>query len=128
MTGLIARTPVAMAPGMGLNSYFSYSIVLGEKVAWPTALGMVFISGLIFLILTLFGLRRHLVEAIPRSLVYSISVGIGLFITFMGLTKMGVITADPVTFVPSSISANSLTVPHLSRAIFNNWKSGTPSQ
>lgn len=98
-TGLISNTPIAMAPGMGLNAYFAYSIVLGEKVDWPTALGIVFLAGLLFFLLTLVGLRQKLVDAIPRSMIYSISVGIGLFITFMGLTKIGLIVDNPATLV-----------------------------
>lgn len=98
-TGLISNTPIAMAPGMGMNAYFAYSIVLGEKVAWPTALGIVFLAGVLFFLLTLIGLRQRLVEAIPRSLIYAISVGIGLFITFMGLTKVGVVVDNPATLV-----------------------------
>ncbi len=98
-TGLISNTPIAMAPGMGLNAYFAYSIVLGQKVAWPTALGIVFLAGVLFFLLTLTGLRQRLVEAIPRSLIYAISVGIGLFITFMGLTKVGLVVDNPATLV-----------------------------
>jgi len=74
-----------------LNAFFAYTLMLGEKVPWETALGVVFLSGLLFLILTLIGLRRKLVEAIPPSLISGISVGIGLFITFIGLKNLGVI-------------------------------------
>ncbi len=91
MVGFFANAPIAMAPGMGLNAFFAYSLVLGDKVPWETALGVVFLSGLFFWILTLLGLRKKLVEAIPSSLVSAISVGIGLFITFIGLKNMGVI-------------------------------------
>jgi len=89
--GLFTNAPIAMAPGMGLNAFFAYSLVLGDKVPWETALGVVFLSGLVFLILSLLGLRKKLVEAIPPSLVSAISVGIGLFITFIGLKNLGVI-------------------------------------
>jgi len=91
MVGLFANAPIAMAPGMGLNAFFAYSLVLGDKVPWETALGVVFLSGLIFWILSLVGLRKKLVEAIPPSLVSAISVGIGLFITFIGLKNLGVV-------------------------------------
>ncbi|MHC4533312.1 MAG: NCS2 family permease [Planctomycetota bacterium] len=91
MVGFFANAPIAMAPGMGLNAFFAYSLVLGDKVPWETALGVVFLSGLFFWILTLLGLRKKLVEAIPPSLVSAISVGIGLFITFIGLKNLGVI-------------------------------------
>jgi len=99
LTGVISNTPIAMAPGMGLNAFFAYSIVLGDKVSWQTALGIVFLSGLFFFILTVVGIRKRLVEAIPRSLIYAISVGIGLFITFIGLTNIGVIVNNEATLV-----------------------------
>lgn len=104
-TGLISNTPIAMAPGMGLNAYFAYSIVLGEKVSWPTALGIVFLAGALFFLLTVIGIRKRLVAAVPHSLIYAISVGIGLFITFMGLTYIGIIVNDEATLV----SAGELT-------------------
>ncbi|SYZ73557.1 conserved membrane hypothetical protein [Candidatus Zixiibacteriota bacterium] len=99
ITGLLSNTPIAMAPGMGLNAFFAYSIVLGEKVSWPTALGIVFLSGLFFFILTVVGIRKRLVAAIPRSLIYAISVGIGLFITFIGLVNIGIIVKNDSTLV-----------------------------
>ena len=83
--GVFANAPIAMAPGMGLNAFFAYTLVLGKKINWPTALGVVFLSGVFFLILTLLGLRRKLVEEIPASLVSAMAVGIGLFIAFIGL-------------------------------------------
>lgn len=101
-TGLMANAPIAMAPGMGLNAFFAYTLVLNEQISWQTALAVVFLSGLFFLILTLIGLRRKLVEAIPKSLVAAISVGIGLFITFIGLQNLGVIVDHPVTLVTSA--------------------------
>ncbi|MBN1786972.1 MAG: NCS2 family permease [Sedimentisphaerales bacterium] len=98
-TGLFANAPIAMAPGMGLNAFFAYTLVITEQISWETALGVVFLSGLFFLILTLVGLRRKLVEAIPASLISAISVGIGLFITFIGLQNLGIIIDNPVTLV-----------------------------
>jgi AGZA family xanthine/uracil permease-like MFS transporter len=98
-TGLFTNTPIAMAPGMGLNAFFAFTLVITRKVSWQTALGVVFLSGLFFLILTLVGLRKKLVEAIPQPLISAISVGIGLFITFIGLQNLGLIKSDPVTFV-----------------------------
>src|SRR4030042_974386 len=89
IVGLFARAPIAMAPGMGLNAFFAYTLVLGDEVPWETALGVVFLSGLFFLILTFLGLRRRLVEALPKSLVSAMSGGIGFFITFIGLQKLG---------------------------------------
>lgn len=98
--GLFANAPIAMAPGMGLNAFFAYSLVLGDGVTWQTALGVVFLSGAFFLVLTALGLRRKLVEAIPDSLISAISVGIGLFITFIGLRNLGVIVqGSPATLV-----------------------------
>ncbi|OHB56604.1 MAG: guanine permease [Planctomycetes bacterium RBG_13_44_8b] len=98
-TGLFANAPIAMAPGMGLNAFFAYTLVITEQISWQTALGVVFLSGLLFLILTLAGLRRKLVEAFPASLISAISVGIGLFITFIGLKNLGIIIDNPVTLV-----------------------------
>jgi len=98
IVGVFAKAPIAMAPGMGLNAFFAYLLSSG-KMDWQTALGAVFISGLFFLILTLLGLRKRLVEAIPESLVSAIAVGIGLFITFMGLVKLGIVVSDEHTLV-----------------------------
>ncbi|HQG49196.1 MAG TPA: NCS2 family permease, partial [Sedimentisphaerales bacterium] len=95
--GLFGKAPIAMAPGMGLNSFFAYTLVAREQVSWQTALGAVFISGLVFLILTLIGLRKKLVEAIPQGLIAAIAVGIGLFIAFIGLGNLGLILRDEKT-------------------------------
>jgi AGZA family xanthine/uracil permease-like MFS transporter len=105
ITGLVANAPIAMAPGIGLNNFFAYLVVSGQ-MNWQTALGVVFVSGLLFLLLTVLGLRKKLVEAIPASLVSAIAVGIGLFITFIGLRNLGIIVKDEVTFV----SAGPLTL------------------
>jgi len=99
ITGLSANAPIAMAPGMGLNAFLSYTLVLGGKITWQTALGVVFLSGLLCYLLTLLGLRKRLVEAIPISLVSAISVGIGLFITFIGLRSMGIVVKNEETLV-----------------------------
>jgi AGZA family xanthine/uracil permease-like MFS transporter len=99
IVGLFANAPIAMAPGMGLNAFFAYSLVLGQKINWQTALGVVFLSGFFFLILTLLGLRKKLVEAVPAGLISAISVGIGLFITFIGLVNLGVIVDNKATLV-----------------------------
>ncbi|MHC4665078.1 MAG: NCS2 family permease, partial [Planctomycetota bacterium] len=98
MTGILANAPIAMAPGMGLNAFFAYLVASG-KMDWQTALGVVFLSGLLFLLLTVLGLRKRMVEAIPPSLISAIAVGIGLFITFIGLVKLGVVVADEHTLV-----------------------------
>jgi AGZA family xanthine/uracil permease-like MFS transporter len=91
IVGIFGKAPIAMAPGMGLNAFFAYTLLLQERIPWQTALGVVFLSGLFFLILTFLGLRQKLVEAIPPPLVSAISVGIGLFITFIGLKNLGII-------------------------------------
>ncbi|UCD51661.1 MAG: NCS2 family permease, partial [Phycisphaerales bacterium] len=98
LAGVIGNAPIAMAPGLGLNSIFTGLVVSG-KMDWQTALGVVFLSGLFFLLLTLVGLRQRIVEAIPTSLVSAIGVGIGLFITFIGLTDLGLIVDNEFTLV-----------------------------
>lgn len=97
--GLFANVPIAMAPGMGLNAFFTYTLVLGQNVPWPTALGIVFLSGVFFLLLTLLGIRRKMAEAIPRSLISATSVGIGLFITFIGLVNLGIVVKNEETLI-----------------------------
>jgi AGZA family xanthine/uracil permease-like MFS transporter len=99
ITGLFANAPIAMAPGMGLNAFLSYSLVKAGEITWQTGLGVVFLSGLLCFVLTLLGLRKRLVEAIPVSIVSAISVGIGLFITFIGLVDMGIIVKNEATLV-----------------------------
>jgi AGZA family xanthine/uracil permease-like MFS transporter len=99
LMGLLSNTPLAMAPGMGLNAYFTYTVVKGMGVPWPTALGCVFISGAAFLLLTAIGARQLIVNAIPRSLFSAVAGGIGLFIAFIGLKDAGVIVANPATTV-----------------------------
>jgi AGZA family xanthine/uracil permease-like MFS transporter len=99
ITGLFSNAPIAMAPGMGLNAFLAYSLVKSGQMTWQTGLGVVFLSGLLCFVLTMLGLRRRLVEAIPMSLVSAISVGIGLFITFIGLVNMGVVVKNDTTLV-----------------------------
>jgi AGZA family xanthine/uracil permease-like MFS transporter len=99
LTGLLGKAPIAMAPGMGLNAFLAYTLVLGGQITWRVALGVVFLSGLLCWVLTLLGLRKRLVEAIPASLISAISVGIGLFITFIGLQDLGLIVNNDVTLV-----------------------------
>lgn len=96
-TGIFGKAPIAMAPGMGLNAYFAFTLVGSGKVTWQTGLGVVFLSGLFFLILTLVGLRKKLVEAIPGGLISAISVGIGLFIAIIGLGNLGLVQRDEQT-------------------------------
>ena len=99
LMGLIANYPIALAPGMGLNAYFTYTVVIGMGVPWQTALGCVFLSGVAFLILTVAGIRQLIVGAIPRPLFSAIAAGIGLFIAFIGLKEAGIIVANPATTV-----------------------------
>ena len=96
---LHANYPIALAPGMGLNAYFAYVVVLGMGYTWQAALGAVFISGACFLLVTLTGLRRVVVDGIPRSLRIAVTVGIGLFLAIIALKNAGVVAASPATFV-----------------------------
>jgi AGZA family xanthine/uracil permease-like MFS transporter len=97
--GLWANYPIALAPGMSLNAYFTYSIVLGRGVPWQTALGVVFLSGLVFLLLTLTNVREQIVNGIPECLKHGTAAGIGLFIAFVGFRNAKIIVANPATFV-----------------------------
>ena len=97
--GLYARLPFAVAPGMGLNAFFAFTIVLQNKVPWPVALGIVFWAGVLFLVLSLTPVREKVAVAIPPSLRAATAAGIGLLLTFIGLRSAGVIVADPSTLV-----------------------------
>jgi AGZA family xanthine/uracil permease-like MFS transporter len=99
LMGALANYPLALAPGMGLNAYFTFTVVKGMGVPWPTALGAVFLSGVIFLVLTFTGLRQRLVAAIPYELHSALAGGIGLFIAVIGLQDSGIIVASPTTLV-----------------------------
>ncbi|HYI94418.1 MAG TPA: NCS2 family permease [Bryobacteraceae bacterium] len=99
LMGALARYPIALAPGMGLNAYFTYTVVKGLGVAWPVALGAVFLSGIIFLILTFVGIRQMIVSAIPQELYSAVASGIGLFIALIGLKNSGLVIANPATLV-----------------------------
>lgn len=108
LMGLWANAPIMMAPGMGLNAFFAFTLVLGQGVAWQQALGVVFISGVIFLILTFLGIREKIVKAIPPSLRIATSVGIGLFIAFIGMQGLGLIVKNDAVLV--SLGSMSSTV------------------
>ena len=97
--GLVAKYPVGLAPGMGLNALFTYTIILGMGNTWETALAAVFISSIIFLIITISGLREAILNAIPLDLKLGIGAAIGFFLAFLGLKGAGIIVADPSTFV-----------------------------
>ena len=99
LMGLWANAPIMMAPGMGLNAFFAFTLVLGQGVAWQQALGVVFVSGVIFLILTFLGIREKIVKAIPPSLRIATSVGIGLFIAFIGMQGLGLIVRNDAVLV-----------------------------
>ncbi len=99
LMGALARYPIALAPGMGLNAYFTYTVVKGMGVPWTTALGAVFLSGVAFLLLTAVGVRQLVVSAIPHELYAAVAVGIGLFIALIGFRNSGIIQASPTTTV-----------------------------
>lgn len=99
MMGFIANYPIALAPGMGLNAYFTYSVVDGMGLSWQTALGAVFVSGLIFMAVSLFKVREKIVNAIPHSLKLAISAGVGLFLALIALKSAGVIKGSSATLV-----------------------------
>jgi adenine/guanine/hypoxanthine permease len=99
LMGIIARYPIALAPGMGLNAYFTYTVVMKMGIPWQTALGAVFISGVAFLLLTACGIRQLILRSIPHSLYAAVAGGIGLFIAFLGLQNAGIIVPHPATLI-----------------------------
>ena len=113
LMGLMSNYPLALAPGMGLNAYFTYTVVKGMGVPWETALGCVFISGVAFLILTLVGVRQMIINAIPKSLFASVAGGVGLFIAFIGLKDAGIIVSSAAT----SVAIGDLTRPTAALAL-----------
>jgi len=110
MMGLYAKNPILVAPGMGLNAFFTFSAVLGMQVPWQTALGAVFWSGIIFLLLSAFNIRTYIVKAIPKTMRYAIAAGIGLFITLIGFINAGFIVHRPATIIGAGrLNASLLT-------------------
>lgn len=97
--GLYANYPIALAPGMGLNAYFAYGVVQHMGFTWQAALGAVFVSGCLFLLVTLFRIRELIIRGIPLSLRYAITVGIGLFLALIALKSAGIVAASPATYV-----------------------------
>lgn len=97
--GIIANYPIALAPGMGLNAYFTYSVCMGMGVPWQTALAAVFVSGLVFIAISMFKIREAIVNAIPMSLKFAIGGGIGLFLALIALKNSGIIVDNPATLV-----------------------------
>jgi adenine/guanine/hypoxanthine permease len=107
LMGLVSNYPLALAPGMGMNAYFTYTVVKAMGIPWQTALGCVFISGAVFLLLTLSGVRQMIIAAIPRSLFAAVAGGVGLFIAFVGLKDAGIIVSNSGT----SVGLGDLTTP-----------------
>jgi len=99
LMGGFARYPIALAPGMGLNAYFTYSVVKGMGIPWQTALGAVFISGVAFLVLTGLGLRQLIIATVPVELYAAVAAGVGLFIALIGFRNSGIIVPSPATTV-----------------------------
>ena len=99
MMGLYARNPIVVAPGMGLNAFFTFAAVKGMGIPYQVALGAVFWAGILFLLLSVFNIRSHIVAAIPKQLRYAVSAGIGLFITFIGFANAKFIVSNPATMV-----------------------------
>ncbi len=99
LMALMTNFPLALAPGMGINAYFTYTICLGAGVPWQSALGLVFVNGCLFLLLSLTGIREKIVNSIPYSLKIAITCGVGLFIAFIGLKNAGIVVSNPATFV-----------------------------
>ena len=114
LMGAYARDPIALAPGMGLNAYFAYTVVKGMGVPWQTALGAVFLSGLVFFVLTLAGVREKLIQSLPVELYAAVGAGIGVFIAFIGLRNSGIIVSDAAT----SVKLGSMRAPSALIAMF----------
>ena len=114
LMGVVARYPIALAPGMGLNAFFAYTVVLTFGIPWETALAGVMVSGLIFIVLSLTGLREKIINAIPANLKLAVGAGIGFFIAFIGFQNAGIIVANEATLV----SLGDLTEPTTLLAIF----------
>src|SRR4029077_6355993 len=104
--GLYANYPIALAPGMSLNAYFTYVVCLGMHVPWRTALGVILFSGVFFLLLTATRIREQIVNGIPECLKYSTAGGIGMFIALVGLRNANLVVANPATFVVLGSFAN----------------------
>ena len=99
LMGVYAKLPFAVAPGMGINAFFTFTIILTQKVWWQVALGIVFWAGVLFLLISVTPIRETIAKAIPSELRIGTAAGIGIFLTFIGLKNAGLITSDPVTFV-----------------------------
>src|SRR5690625_6588972 len=114
LMGVLARYPIVLAPGMGLNAFFAYTVVLGYGIPWETALAGVLVSGIIFMGLTLSGLREKIINVIPANLKMAVGAGIGLFIAFIGFQNAGIIVGDEATL----LALGDLTSPYVLLAVF----------
>lgn len=112
--GIFANFPMGLAPGVGLNAFFAYSVCLGMNIPWETAIAGVLVSGIIFLLISITGLRELIIKAIPINLKYAVSAGIGLFIAFIGFKNAGIIVGSEATFV----TLGNLTDPQVLLALF----------
>ncbi|MFD1849090.1 NCS2 family permease [Oceanobacillus bengalensis] len=113
LIGLLANYPIAIAPSMGLNSFFTFSVCIGMGIEWQVALTGVFIAGVIFMILSLMKIREKIINAIPEALKHAIAAGIGFFIAFIGLKNAGIVVGNPDTFV----TIGELTSPKVALAV-----------
>ena len=112
--GLYANLPIAQAPGMGENFFFAYTVVLGMGLAWQDALGAVFVAGVIFLLLSVFKVRRYIIDAIPETMKHAVAAGIGIFIAFIGLVDSGIIAKS----AGGIVQLGNLKAPHTLLALF----------
>src|ERR1700682_3459149 len=124
LMGLYAKLPFAVAPGMGINAFFTYGIILAQGVPWPTALGIIFWAGVLFLLVSVTRVRESIAIAIPAELRIGAAAGIGIFLTFIGLKNAGFVAASPVTLVMHGALGKPalLTLLGLVISIFLMWK------
>lgn len=124
LMGLYARLPFAVAPGMGINAFFTYGIILSQGVPWPTALGIIFWAGVLFLLVSVTRLRESIAKAIPAELRVGATAGIGIFLTLIGLKNAGLVIGNPVTLVTHGTLGKPalLTLLGLAIGIFLRWK------
>lgn len=99
IAGIYIKLPYALAPGMGLNVFIAYSLIIGEKIPWPTALGLIFWSSVLFIVISIFPIRQKIVESLPNNMKHAMSCGIGIFLAFIGLKNLGLITSHPATYI-----------------------------
>lgn len=98
LIGLLAKLPLGLAPGMGMNAFFAYTLVLAMGYSWQTALAAVFLEGVIFILITILGVRNHIIQKVPVNISHAITVGIGMFIALIGLKNAGIINPNPTSF------------------------------